>query len=243
MAHNAGAEKARAVRDMFAAIARRYDFLNHFLSLNVDRRWRKACVRGVATRMPERPLRILDVGCGTADLSIEFSGLGEVFGCDFCRPMLNIGFQKTRHLSLPHRVDLLEGDALALPFADASFDVVASAFVVRNLAGIDAGLAEMRRVLRDGGTLAVLEFSMPRLPVVGTVYRAYFTRVLPWLGKAVSGVEAPYRYLPESVGKFPSPPELSARTARIGFSRIEHRSLSGGIAFLLLADRCAAEGS
>ncbi len=237
MAHKPAADKSRAVRDMFAAIARRYDFLNHFLSLNVDRRWRKACARGVAARMTRALPRILDVGCGTADLSIELSELGEVFGCDFCHPMLRIGRQKTRRLRSRNPIALLEGDALSLPFADGSFDVVASAFVLRNLTDIGAGLTEMRRVLRAGGTLAVLDFSMPRLPILGAAYRAYFTRILPRLGKAVSGVEGPYRYLPESVGNFPAPHELGARAARIGFSSVHYRSLTGGIAFLLLADR------
>jgi demethylmenaquinone methyltransferase / 2-methoxy-6-polyprenyl-1,4-benzoquinol methylase len=228
--------KARAVREMFAAIARRYDFLNHFLSLNIDRRWRSTCVRGVAGRAGSHP-RILDVGCGTADLSIALSSLGEVFGCDFCHPMLRIGTEKVRRSPGTNAVRLLEGDALRLPFQDGAFDVVASAFVLRNLADIDAGLVEMGRVLRTGGTLAVLDFSMPKTPLVGAAYRLYFSRILPKLGQFVSGVDGPYRYLPESVGTFPAPSELGRQAERAGFTRVEHRNLTGGVAFLLLGDR------
>src|SRR5512140_3287850 len=229
-------ERARAVRDMFGAIARRYDFLNHFLSLNVDRRWRNVCVRAVAARAAAHP-GILDVGCGTADLSIALSALGTVTGCDFCHPMLRIGNDKLQRTRSANPVRLIEGDALSLPFADGTFDVVASAFVLRNLADIDAGFAEMGRVLKRGGTLAVLDFSMPTMPLVGSAYRFYFSRVLPAIGRAVSGVEGPYRYLPESVGSFPAPEELGRRAAAAGFSDVGHRRLTGGIAFLLVAVR------
>jgi demethylmenaquinone methyltransferase/2-methoxy-6-polyprenyl-1,4-benzoquinol methylase len=236
MAETTGASspKSRAVREMFGSIAGRYDFLNHFLSLNTDRSWRRKCVRLAAARASRPVLRILDVGCGTADLSLEFAELGPVVGCDFCHPMLRIGREKAGRSGVKNPVALVEGDALTLPFRDAEFDVVASAFVLRNLADLDGGLREMRRVVRPAGVVAVLDFSLPRVPVLGPVYRFYFSRVLPRLGRLISGVEGPYRYLPDSVRTFPEPDRLAEMMSAAGFPRVEHCPLTGGIAFVLL---------
>jgi demethylmenaquinone methyltransferase / 2-methoxy-6-polyprenyl-1,4-benzoquinol methylase len=228
-------EKARQVREMFGAIAGRYDFLNHFLSGNIDRRWRKICVREVARRLTVSKPHILDVGCGTADLSLAFSPLGPVTGCDFSHPMLQIGAAKAAIGQHPHPVALLEGDALALPFAGERFDAVVSAFVLRNLADAGEGLVEMRRVMRPGGVLGVMDFCMPSTPLLGKLYRAYFLGVLPKIGTWVSGVEGPYKYLPESVQTFPGPEELKELIIRAGFVEVEIRLLTGGIAVLLLA--------
>lgn len=227
-------EKARAVRDMFGSIARRYDFLNHFLSANFDRRWRRACVREVARLSPISYPRILDVGCGTADLAIACSRLGPVLGCDFSHAMVRLGLAKTAKSNCGHPVQLLEGDALRLPFRDAGFDAVVSAFVLRNLADISEGLSEMRRMLRPGGVVAILDFGLPDGAIMGRAYRFYFSRILPRLGKLISGVDGPYRYLPESVSSFPRPAELVGLLRDAGFSETEFRSLSGGIAVLLL---------
>ncbi len=228
-------EKAREVKEIFGAIARRYDFLNHFLSGNTDRRWRAACVREVSKRAAVSGPVILDVGCGTGDLSLAFSALGPVVGCDFCHPMLRIGLDKIARSRCKNRISVLEGDALALPFPDGSFDVVVSAFVLRNLADARRGLVEMRRVMRVGGVLGVLDFSMPHTPVIGPLYRFYFAKILPRLGALISGVEGPYKYLPESVQTFPGPEALKAVIAEAGFANAEHRLLSGGIAVLLIA--------
>lgn len=228
-------EKARYVRDMFGAIARRYDFLNHFLSGNVDRRWRRICVREVARRLHSSRPRILDIGCGTGDLSFAFSTLGPVAGCDFSHPMLRVGLEKVSRHATAYPIFLLEGDALALPFADGCFDAAASAFVLRNLADAGNGIQEMRRVLKPGGVLAVLDFSMPKAPVLGPLYRFYFLKILPRLGTMISGVDGAYRYLPDSVQTFPGPEELKALIANAGFANVEYRLLSGGIAVLLLA--------
>jgi demethylmenaquinone methyltransferase/2-methoxy-6-polyprenyl-1,4-benzoquinol methylase len=228
-------EKARNVREMFGAIAHRYDFLNHFLSGNFDRRWRHACVREVSRRLACSRPAILDIGCGTGDLSLALSGLGPVVGSDFCHPMLQIGRDKIGSRRSVHTISLLEADALALPFQDRSFDAVVSAFVLRNLVDARSGLREMRRVLRRGGVLGVLDFSMPRIPVVGRLYRFYFLRILPRLGAIISGVDGPYKYLPDSVKSFPGPDELLALIANAGFEKGEYRLLSGGIAVLLLA--------
>jgi demethylmenaquinone methyltransferase/2-methoxy-6-polyprenyl-1,4-benzoquinol methylase len=219
---------------MFGEIAGRYDFLNHFLSVNIDRRWRQICVEEMGKRIGTVRPRILDVGCGTADLSLAFSNLGPVIGCDFCHPMLQVGADKVASHNRRPSVSLLEADALALPFPDASFDIVVSAFVLRNLADIDRGLKEMRRVLRPGGLLGVLDFGMPRIPVLGTIYRWYFLRILPKIGKLLSGVDGPYGYLPASVQSFPPVEALQAKAGRAGFADAEYRLLTAGIAFLLM---------
>jgi demethylmenaquinone methyltransferase / 2-methoxy-6-polyprenyl-1,4-benzoquinol methylase len=227
-------EKSSRVREMFGSIADRYDFLNHFLSANIDRRWRDVCVREVRKRTRVPVPRILDIGCGTADLSLCFSNLGPVVGCDFCHPMLRVGAQKLARTSHRQPVSLLGADALELPFADASFDIVVSAFVLRNLADIDRGLREMRRVLRPGGIMGVLEFGMPRMPILGTLYRWYFLFVLPRIGRWISGVEGPYGYLPDSVQAFPPAEELEIRAGQAGFVDVEAKLLTGGIAVLLM---------
>ncbi len=229
--------RSQAVKEMFGSIAARYDFLNHFLSGNVDRVWRRSCVREIARRLDvERP-KILDVGCGTADLSISFSRLGNVVGCDFCHPMLLIGKQKVTSAQTQHRIDLLEGDALRLPFPDSSYDAVVSAFVLRNLEDVVRGLEEMRRVLRPGGVLGILDFSMPKHPVFGRLFRFYFTRVLPKLGRALSGVDGPYNYLPESVRSFPRPEQISCLIRDAGFDQLVRLYFTGGIAVLYLANK------
>jgi demethylmenaquinone methyltransferase/2-methoxy-6-polyprenyl-1,4-benzoquinol methylase len=229
-------DKSRRIRDMFGSIAGRYDFLNHCLSINADRRWRRVCAQEIARRIPIPLPRILDVGCGTADLSMAFSRLGPVIGCDFCHPMLRIGARKITESRNHPQVSLLEADALALPFGDASFDVVVSAFVLRNLASIDRGLREMRRVLRPGGVLGALEFGMPRIPLLAAAYRWYFLRVLPKLGKLISGVDGPYGYLPASVQVFPPAEKLKEQAEHAGFINVEYRRLTAGIAVLLFGN-------
>lgn len=219
---------------MFGAIAGRYDFLNHFLSANVDRRWRKICLREIEKRNMVPDPRILDLGCGTADLAIAFSKVGAVVGCDFCHPMLRIGAEKVARGAYPNKVLLAEADALALPFSDASFDIAVSSFVLRNLADIETGFRETRRVLRPGGLMGILDFGMPRAPVLAPLYRLYFRKILPRIGKLVSGVEGPYGYLPESVQAFPPVEQLKEIAERAGYRDVEYRLLAGGIAVLLI---------
>jgi demethylmenaquinone methyltransferase / 2-methoxy-6-polyprenyl-1,4-benzoquinol methylase len=229
-------QKRVAVRDMFGRIAPRYDFLNHFLSGNIDRVWRRRCLREMKRRLRSTTARTLDIGCGTADLSLEFSALGPVVGCDFCHPMLRIGLGKARRNAGRHPVELLEGDALRLPFTDGRFDAVVSAFVLRNLSNLESGLREMRRMLRPGGMVGVLDFAMPRTRLVGPLYRFYFTRVLPMVGRLVSGVDGPYKYLPDSVQAFPEPEALGRMLERCGFREAQVQLLTGGIAVLLTAE-------
>jgi demethylmenaquinone methyltransferase/2-methoxy-6-polyprenyl-1,4-benzoquinol methylase len=237
----ADADKSLRVRDMFGSIASRYDFLNHFLSANVDRKWRQICVREIEKRVSVRLPRILDIGCGTADLSLAFSRLGPVFGCDFCHPMLRIGATKIAAnkfaASNPSKqVSLLAADALVLPFADASFDAAVSAFVLRNLVDIDRGFWEMRRILKPGGVMGVLEFGMPKVPCLATLYRWYFLRILPRLGRMISGVDGPYGYLPDSVQAFPPVEELGNKAEKAGFVNVEYKRLTAGIAILLTGE-------
>jgi len=227
-------EKSRSVREMFGSIANRYDFLNHFLSANIDRRWRQRCLREVAKRVRVPDPGILDVGCGTADLSLVFSRLGPVVGCDFCHPMLRVGARKIEGSARIRPVSLIAADALELPFPGASFDVVVSAFVLRNLSDTDRGLREMRRVLRPGGIVGVLEFGLPTIPLVGALYRWYFLRILPRLGRLISGVDGPYGYLPASVEAFPPIELLKKKVAGAGFTRVEAMRLTGGIAVLVV---------
>ena len=218
---------------MFGAIAERYDFLNHFLSANLDRGWRRTCVREVARQIKVVSPKILDIGCGTADLSIAFSDCGCVTGCDFCHEMLLRGIRKTGERRLRFPVNLLEADALALPFPDNSFDVVVSAFVLRNLADMRRGLDEMRRVLKPDGVLGVLDFGLPRLPFVRQIYGFYFLKILPRLGKYISGADGPYQYLPCSVKNFPPVEELKIKAEAAGFHNIRIRRMAAGAAVLL----------
>jgi len=218
---------------MFSGIAKRYDLLNHLLSGNVDKRWRRI----VATRVREKlsgSARVLDVACGTGDLALTlFENTGaRVVGTDFCRPMLKIAADKTAR-----RIPLIEGDALDLPFRDGSFEAVTIAFGLRNLASVEGGLAELRRVLKPGGWVAVLEFSRPANALLRPVFGLYFTKVLPLMGGLISGSRYAYSYLPASVQKFPDQRQLSLLMQRAGFDQVQFENLTGGIAALHMGRR------
>ncbi len=231
MSDNRSAEKEHAgrVREMFGTIAGRYDLLNHLLSANVDKRWRRIVAKRIESRMQRPDVRILDVACGTGDLAatlFETTG-AKVFATDFCKPMLDIARAK-----IGSDVTLIESDALRLPFADGAFDVVTIAFGLRNLANLQKGLAELGRVLKDGGWLAILEFSRPANPAVRAVFGAYFTRLLPVMGGLVSGSRSAYSYLPNSVKRFPDQRELAAMLQQANFEQVSFENLTGGIAAL-----------
>jgi demethylmenaquinone methyltransferase/2-methoxy-6-polyprenyl-1,4-benzoquinol methylase len=223
------AEHARRVRDMFGGIAKRYDLLNHLLSGNTDKRWRRLVARKIAAVMPPTEGLVLDVACGTGDLSlaIQHASFGvTVIGADFCRPMLEIAARKAPH------IPFVEGDALSLPFADNVFDAVSIAFGLRNLSSVEDGLSELRRVIKPGGHAAVLEFSTPVVPGLSGLFQLYFHRVLPRIGGVVSGSRAAYTYLPNSVTKFPDQVRLAEMMREAGFDQVEYRNLTGGIAAL-----------
>ncbi len=230
-------EQARRVREMFATIAGRYDLLNHLLSGNIDKRWRRLVAKALVTILADADAQVLDVACGTGDLSFTLreSGRANVIGIDFCRPMLAVAKSKaTRGDSL---VPFVEGDALALPFDDCSFEATTIAFGLRNLASVEAGFKELLRVLKPGGRLAVLEFSKPKTPLLRSLFKLYFTRLLPVFGGLISGSRSAYEYLPDSVSRFPDQGELASLMTEAGFEEVSFQNLTGGIAALHLGTR------
>jgi demethylmenaquinone methyltransferase / 2-methoxy-6-polyprenyl-1,4-benzoquinol methylase len=232
-------EHARHVRRMFAGIAVRYDLLNHLLSGNIDKRWRRLVAKRLQPALRGERAVALDVACGTGDLSLAIAtGTGaRVIGTDFCRPMLEIASRKTSAGARP--IPYVEGDALRLPFADRSFDAVTIAFGLRNLSSVEGGLKELLRVLKPGGRCAVLEFSTPVVPGFRALFRFYFTRVLPRIGGLISGSRGAYEYLPDSVSRFPDQKRLAALMRGVGFDEVEYVNLTGGIAALHLGSRPA----
>ena len=220
-------EAAAWVRSMFGRVAHRYDLANHLLSFNIDRYWRAHTAARVRDVLARPDARVLDICCGTGDLVRALqrarSDGPPVMGSDFCHPMLVAARAKVG------AGNLFESDALRLPLADGSLDLLTVAFGFRNLANYDAGLREMRRVLRSGGTAAILEFSQPPNALFGALYNFYSRRVLPAIGGALSGSRDAYTYLPESVRRFPSPDELAAMMRAAGFARVEFERLTGGI--------------
>jgi demethylmenaquinone methyltransferase/2-methoxy-6-polyprenyl-1,4-benzoquinol methylase len=225
-------EASRWVRAMFGRVAHRYDLANHLLSANIDRHWRSHTVAKVRDILLRPESRVVDLACGTGDLLIALereAGRG-ILGSDFCHPMLTGAAAKLRRASLGSV--LFEADALSLPLADASLDLIAIAFGFRNLANYRAGLVEMRRVLRPGGALAILEFSQPPNPAFAALYNWYTRHVLPVIGGAISGAPEAYKYLPESVRKFPDGSALASMMSDAGFEKVEWEHLTFGIVAL-----------
>ena len=227
-------EISRFVRRMFDGVAPRYDLLNHLLSFQTDRYWRWRTVRRVADVLAKPGLRAVDLCCGSGDLLIALqhrvpAGV-RVFGSDFSHQMLRASNTKLAAGKLAAQV--FESDAMQLPLASDSADLLTVAFGFRNLVNYRAGLNELLRVLRPGGTAAILEFSTPPNRLFGAFYRFYSTRVLPRIGAMISGVPEAYTYLPESVRKFPAAPELAAAMHAAGFARVEFTYMTFGIVAL-----------
>ena len=214
------------VRGMFTAIAPRYDFLNHLLSLNVDRSWRRTAVERLGWEANPNGT-YLDLCAGTLDLAAELARRdgfrGRVIGADFVVPMLTRGRHKAS------RTSPVAADALALPFADAQFDGALVGFGVRNLGDLDAGLREAARVLKPGARFVILEFATPRFAPLRAAYLFYFRHILPAIGRLVSKHRDAYTYLPESVLAFPEPEALAQRLGAAGFSKVGFELLTGGI--------------
>lgn len=232
-------EAAARVREMFGRIAPRYDLLNHLLSLDVDKTWRRRVARRFSATLHDPGARVLDLCCGTGDLALAFrkeapSG-AEIVGADFVPEMLVRA--RVKAAAMGANVTFVESDALSLPFADAIFDLVSCSFGFRNLANYERGLAEIRRVLKTGGAAAILEFSEPPGKVFGSLYRFYFRRILPRLGGLISGNASAYAYLPNSVGKFPSPEELQGMFERAGYTNAYFERWTGGIVTVHTARR------
>jgi len=233
----AATEHATRVREMFARIAARYDLANHLLSGNLDKRWRRVLVNKLRSSLPDHQSLILDVACGTGDLALALAVIpgARIVGTDFCRPMLELARGKTA--KSPGVIGLVEADALKLPFRSNSFAAVAIAFGLRNLASTEQGLTELRRVLRPGGSVAVLEFSQPVTPLFRQLFRFYFGRVLPSLGGLISGCKQAYEYLPASVSNFSDQKQLASLMRSVGFEEVEYQNLTGGVAALHLGRR------
>lgn len=232
-------KSAARIRRMFGEIARRYDLLNHLLSLGIDRSWRRRTVRLVP---PQGDEPILDVCTGTADLALAYWRAGgkhlRVVGADFCRPMLAIGQQKCRAAGAEGHVAMVEADAMQLPLADNAFQVVCVAFGLRNVSDTDQGLAEMVRVCRPGGRVAVLEFSTPTWRPLGAIYGWYFRRVLPWIGQTLArNAQGAYNYLPASVGRFPQAAALAQRMQAAGLHEMRYYPFTLGIATLYVGHK------
>lgn len=227
---------SRAVREMFTCIAPRYDLLNHLLSANIDRLWWRRTARTFRHILSREHARVLDLCCGTGDMAFALRKQGkaaQITGADFSHAMLVRARAKT---TSENPVAWIESDALHLPFPDHSFDLVTSAFGFRNLADYDAGLREIFRVLRPGGEVGILDFSEPG-GIVGKVYNVYFKSVLPRIGKLISGNNGAYSYLPASVKRFPSPPELIERMGKAGFRESTWTPYTFGIAGLFRGKR------
>lgn len=215
-------QAAERVREMFGSIAPRYDFLNHLLSLSLDRLWRRRVARRFSAILSTPDSRAIDLCCGTGDLTLELLRVsrGSVYGSDFSRPMLIRAEQKSADIAPKSKGKLagfIEADALNLPFPDATFDLATNAFGFRNLANYEAGIQEMARILRPGGSVAILEFAQPQSALFGRLYRFYFTSILPKIGRAISGSTFAYSYLPDSVLRFPSPSDLLQSITNKGF--------------------------
>jgi demethylmenaquinone methyltransferase/2-methoxy-6-polyprenyl-1,4-benzoquinol methylase len=223
-------EAAEWVRAMFGRVAHRYDLANHLLSFNIDRYWRGHTVARVRDVLARPDARVLDICCGTGDLVRSLQRArpagAPVMGSDFCHPMLLAARAKLGG------GPLFEADALHLPLPDASLHLITVAFGFRNLANYEAGLREIRRVLRSAGIAAILEFSQPPNPIFGALYGFYSRRVLPLIGGALSGSRDAYTYLPDSVRKFPGPEELAQMMRTAGFGRVNFERLTGGIVAL-----------
>jgi demethylmenaquinone methyltransferase/2-methoxy-6-polyprenyl-1,4-benzoquinol methylase len=227
-------DASRWVRDMFGRIAGRYDLLNHLLSFNLDKRWRARTVRRVSEVLKRPGARALDLCCGTGDLlfGLEARAGHPLLGSDFCHPMLVEASRKATGLGWHSR--LFESDALALPLRDDTLDLITIAFGFRNLANYRDGLKEILRVVRPGGTAAILEFSQPRNPAFAAVYGFFSTHVLPRVGGMISGAPEAYSYLPESIRKFPDADTLASEMRRTGFQQVEFERMMGGAVALHL---------
>lgn len=230
-------EHSRWVRGMFGDIAGKYDFVNRVIAVNFDQSWRRLVVKKLTPELARADALILDVACGTGDLSLELqkNAAAKIIGTDFCRPMLEVAIEKTARTDFT--IPYVEGDGLALPFADNTFDAVTAAFGLRNFANWQDGLTQMRRVLKPGGKLAILEFASPTLIGFRQIYDLYFDRVLPRIGGALSGNFAGYKHLNKSVRKFPDQKGFSQLVRETGFENVEYQNLMTGICAIYLGTK------
>ena len=225
------------IASMFDAIAPRYDLLNHLLSGGMDRGWRSRAIDALG--LTDRA-RVLDVCTGTGDLALAAVNRrheASVVGVDFAAEMLRLGLVKVRAASLEKRIHLVRGDAARIPVGDATCDAATIGFGIRNVAEPERALAEIARILKPGGRLAILEFGQPRVPGIRTLYAWYFRYLLPLVGRLISRHQSAYSYLPASVGTFPPPAEFAKILAATGFSQVQAVPLTFGIVYLFTAHR------
>ena len=230
-------DKQRLVDAVFHGVADRYDLMNDLMSGGVHRLWKDALVNRLAPpKMGSRPWRVLDVAGGTGDIAERIVnasvGYAEVTVADINSDMLRVGAERAKDSRFPAQVAFVEANAEDLPFEDASFDAYTIAFGIRNVPRIEKALAEAHRVLKRGGRFLCLEFSQPDVPGLDAAYRLYSDRVIPPLGRVVTGDAEPYQYLVESIRQFPGPEQFSAMIARAGLKRVTHTPMTGNVAAL-----------
>ena len=230
-------KKSDNVAAMFNSIAAKYDFLNHFLSFGIDKLWRCRLVKQLAK---SNPRQVLDIATGTGDLAIQLAKHHKsvnITGVDISENMLSIGREKILKRKLEERINLKQANSLNLPFADGEFDAAMVAFGVRNFEDLSKGITEILRVLKNGGSLYVLEFSMPSRFPMRNLYRFYFRRVLPFVGGIVSGSKSAYTYLPESVFAFPEKEKFVEIMANAGFKNCSYKRLTFGVASIYVGSK------
>ena len=229
--------KKEGVRKLFDNIAPEYDKLNHILSLNIDKGWRKKAVRNLVDT--QEPLKVLDVACGTADFTIEIAQKvakgSEVIGVDISEGMMAVGREKIKKAGVS--AELLVADCEDLPYADNTFDRISVGFGVRNFEHLELGLSQMCRVLTPGGKLVILELSVPSNAFVRWCYKLYFLKILPAIGGMISGNRGAYEYLPASVLRFPGPEKFIPMLKSAGFAQVDHTSLTLGICRMYVAKK------
>ena len=231
--------KKEGVKKMFDNIAPDYDKLNHILSLNIDKRWRKKAVRELADE--SRPMKVLDVACGTGDFTIEIAKKvakgSEVIGVDISEGMIAVGKEKIAKNNI--NAAMVVADCEALPYDEGTFDRISVGFGVRNFEHLELGLSEMYRVLTPGGKLVILELSVPSNRFIRWCYKLYFLKILPFIGGLVSGHRGAYEYLPASVLRFPAPDKFMEIMKSAGFDVVEHRSITMGICRMYIGKKAA----
>ena len=230
--------KKEKVQQMFDNIAPTYDKLNHIMSLNVDKLWRRHALKEIVDGTPQR---ILDVACGTGDSTISIARAAaegtKVTGADISEGMMALVMEKAEKAGVGDCIDLQVADGEALPYEDGTFDRVTCAFGIRNFEHKERGLAEFRRVLRPGGKAVILELSVPQNKVIRWFYDLYFLHILPWVGGAISGDKAAYRYLPASVHHFPAPKDFCALMESAGFRSVRCRTFTLGLCRMFVGVR------
>ena len=229
-------KSSQNISTMFNHISGKYDFLNHFLSMGIDKIWRKIAKKII---LSENPKNVLDIATGTGDLAIEISRNTDVkiTGLDFSEGMLEIGKKKVETRGLSNRITMIQGDALALPFNDESYDVSCVAFGVRNFENLEKGLNEIKRILKPAGKIVILEFSTPKNTIVKAIYFLYFKHLLPFIGGIFSKDKKAYKYLFDSANAFPSGNNFKTILSEIGFVNVEQKRLTLGIASIYYAKK------